>query len=117
MKTRRGAPWRTRRRIGVSAVPTPTPRRGSGQLFQSARPSRTFVRVSVMLHDPLPDRGSMELAFPDTSTPAAAGCAVDGCERPSVRSAQVCRVHLADVLRAEGEPIGWKDPELGTAWK
>src|SRR3989337_2471279 len=49
---------------------------------------------------------------PEISPSPAAPCTEPGCGRPSVRGARRCRVHLAEALRAEGETIPFKDPEL-----
>jgi hypothetical protein len=57
-----------------------------------------------------------QVSFPYLPAAPPAACAADTCQRPAVRSAAVCRVHLADLLRAEGEPIHWKDPEFA-GWK
>jgi len=37
---------------------------------------------------------------------------VDGCERTSVVAAHVCRVHLVDVLRAEGRTVVFDQPDF-----
>ena len=39
-------------------------------------------------------------------------CTEPGCERPVVRSAVFCRVHLAESMRREGKGVLFKDPEL-----
>jgi hypothetical protein len=44
--------------------------------------------------------------------PITATCSAPECGRPTVVSAVVCRVHLTDVLREQGEVISWDDPEL-----
>ena len=49
---------------------------------------------------------------PEISSSQTGTCTETGCERPSVRGARRCRVHLAEALRAEGETIPFKDPEL-----
>ena len=38
------------------------------------------------------------------------------CRRPAVYSAEVCRLHLADVLRREGEDISFPQPEWDGVW-
>ena len=44
--------------------------------------------------------------------PITATCSAPECGRPTVVSAVVCRVHLTDGLREQGEVISWDDPEL-----
>ncbi len=48
----------------------------------------------------------------DAASPAAAFCIEPDCERPVVRTAAHCRVHLAEALRREGEMVPFPDPEL-----
>jgi hypothetical protein len=49
---------------------------------------------------------------PNGDSAASAVCAEPGCERPAVLAAAHCRVHLADVLRDEGQSLPFTDPEL-----
>ena len=39
-------------------------------------------------------------------------CRKSACDQPAVVSAAVCRVHLVDGLRAEGEVIPWEDGDF-----
>jgi hypothetical protein len=43
-------------------------------------------------------------------------CSEPICERPVVRSANVCGLHLAESLRREGEDIPFQDTELSGMW-
>ena len=43
-------------------------------------------------------------------------CIFPGCERPAVRSAQNCRLHLAEAMRAGGRPTLFDDPELSAMY-
>src|SRR3990172_3925356 len=47
-----------------------------------------------------------------TQDGAERGCDDPSCRRPAVVSATYCRVHLAEMLRREGEAILFEDPEL-----
>ena len=49
-------------------------------------------------------------ATPVTSERAL--CTTSGCERPALVSASVCRTHLVDILRAEGEVIPWEEGDF-----
>ena len=52
------------------------------------------------------------MASPKTLHPEdAISCNDTECRRPAVYSAEVCRLHLADVLRREGEDISFPHPE------
>jgi hypothetical protein len=57
------------------------------------------------------------MASPKTLDPEdAVSCNDPECRRPAVYSAEVCRLHLADVLRREGEDISFPDPEWDGVW-
>jgi hypothetical protein len=57
------------------------------------------------------------MAFPKTLDPEdAISCNDTECRRPAVYSAEVCRLHLADVLRREGEDISFPHPEWDGVW-
>jgi hypothetical protein len=56
------------------------------------------------------------MASPKTLDPEyAISCNEPECRRPAVYSAEVCRLHLADVLRREGEDISFP-PEWDGVW-
>jgi hypothetical protein len=57
------------------------------------------------------------MASPKTLDPEdAISCNDTECRRPAVYSAEVCRLHLADVLRREGEDISFPHPEWDGVW-
>jgi len=57
------------------------------------------------------------MASPKTLDPEdAISCNDTECRRPAVYSAEVCRSHLADVLRREGEDISFPQPEWDGVW-
>jgi hypothetical protein len=57
------------------------------------------------------------MASPKTLDPEyAISCNDTECRRPAVYSAEVCRLHLADVLRREGEDISFPQPEWDGVW-
>jgi hypothetical protein len=39
-------------------------------------------------------------------------CSAEGCGRPAVVAAEVCRMHLVDVLRTEGRTIVFDQPDF-----
>ena len=41
-----------------------------------------------------------------------APCTTPGCVRSAIVSASVCRTHLVDILRAEGEVIPWEEGDF-----
>ena len=58
-----------------------------------------------------------DMASPKTLVPEyAISCNEPECDRPAVSSAEVCRLHLADVLRREGEDISFRQPEWDGVW-
>ena len=51
--------------------------------------------------------------FPATPVPAKREpCTTPGCVRSALVSASVCRTHLVDILRAEGEVIPWEEGDF-----
>jgi hypothetical protein len=53
------------------------------------------------------------MTSPATAVPSKrALCTTSGCERPALVSAAVCRAHLVDILRAEGEVIPWEEGDF-----
>lgn len=57
------------------------------------------------------------MASPKTLDPEdAISCTDTECRRPAVYSTDVCRLHLADVLRREGEDISFPHPEWDGVW-
>jgi len=57
------------------------------------------------------------MASPQTLDPEdAISCNDTECRRPAVYSAEVCRLHLADALRREGEGISFPHPEWDGVW-
>jgi hypothetical protein len=57
------------------------------------------------------------MASPKTLDPEdAISCNDTECRRPAVYSAEVCRLHLADVLRRKGEDISFPQPEWDGVW-
>ena len=55
---------------------------------------------------------TMSFDPPDFSSNGSRGCSVAGCDRTAVVAADVCRVHLVDVLRAEGRTIVFDQPDF-----
>ena len=57
------------------------------------------------------------MASPKTLHPEdAISCNDTECRRPALYSAEVCRLHLADVLRRGGEDISFPHPEWDGVW-
>jgi len=50
-------------------------------------------------------------ANPDVPSERAS-CTTPGCMRSAIVSASVCRTHLVDILRAEGEVIPWEEGDF-----
>ena len=57
------------------------------------------------------------MASPKTLDPEyAISCNEPECRRPAIYSTDVCRLHLADVLRRKGEDISFPQPEWDGVW-
>lgn len=53
------------------------------------------------------------MAPPASPIPSERGpCTTPGCARSAIVSATVCRTHLVDILRAEGDVIPWEEGDF-----
>jgi hypothetical protein len=53
------------------------------------------------------------MASPETPIPSERmPCTTPGCGRSALVAASVCRTHLVDILRAEGEVIPWEEGDF-----